>query len=66
MIDRIADHVHQRIVENLDHVTVDLSIRASRLKLDGLSRLVGQIAHKSGHLWNVPFKGTSQVHGQVL
>ena len=45
VVDRVAHHVDQRVLDELEHFAVDLELRADDVPVDLFARLAAQIAH---------------------
>ena len=45
VVGRVADHVDQRILDEIEHLAVELGLGALHLELDRLAKLGGQVAH---------------------
>ncbi len=45
VIRRIADHVDQRILDEIEHLPIELGLGALHLEFDRLAKLGGQVAH---------------------
>ena len=54
MIDRIADHVNERIAQFLDNISIQLGLLAFHHELDMLLLLRGEISDKTVHLLEHP------------
>ncbi len=50
VVDRVADHVDERIAQLLHDVTIQFGLLAFQDKLHLLPLLRGEIAHQAGHL----------------
>ena len=50
VVDAVADHVHQRVVDVLDDLAIELGLLALQHQLDVLAGLLAQVADQAGHL----------------
>src|SRR5260370_28961370 len=49
MVDRVADHMHQRVGQLFDHIAVELGVFATQLEADLLALVSRQVAHEARH-----------------
>ena len=61
VVDAVADHVHQRVVDVLDHLAIELGLLALQHQLDRLAGLAAEVADQPRHLWNVWRIGTMRI-----
>ncbi len=67
MVERIADHVHQRISHHLHHVLVDLGIFSRKRDRDFLAKLLRKVAHQPHHfLEHRTYGNEAHGHGHLL
>lgn len=50
VIHAVAQHVHQRIVDVLDHAAIELRVLALQRQVDGLARFLAQVPDQPDHL----------------
>jgi hypothetical protein len=61
VVDAVAHHVHQRIVDVLDHLAIELRVLARENQIDLLARMFREVATSRAIFWKVWRIGTMRI-----